>query len=353
MIVGHRSLGDAPTCDPNLLKNPPRLPTIVFLDSLAGQTTNAIVHGEFAGVFALDLHTFVTEAATASGGNQYWRSAWVSDKSAAAQRAFAYAKKTSQRHFADYFGPNQDYADWRMSDVLSHYAGKLATRYGAVAVDVQPDPSERADAFVRRGGYLLWTDPQTGVFGGTTPIYEYGWGQTPIIASDELGTGVATVTTAPEYNLFINYDVNAGKVQFVVRFAPKSTTVWDVVTYPTKKLSDGIDLVCGHVNDSKLATVAAAATVIPGSAPYLAAWGGIAALCHLKMPTPAAAAATAATACPKPALPAPPMVVAPPPVAPPTPVAWYATPRGKLLVAGGITALAAVALLRLLPRKRR
>lgn len=173
---------------------------------------------------------------TAPGGNRYWAStAAVGTPTATA--ILRLQAERSRLHTQNVFKNWDDYKDLRMAQVLAKTQGKLALDYGVVHVELRPDPNETAAAFARRGGYLLWVDPQTGAFASKTPIDGYR----PSWLPDDVRT----------CQLWAYYQPGASVVEYSVRVDYRDT-LDQVIRAAAGTIQRGFDKFCATVSGEKI-----------------------------------------------------------------------------------------------------
>lgn len=212
------------------------------------------------------------EGWTAPGGNRYWASSMpVNLRDPAVVAIFKLMASRSKMHTDNVFKNWDEYRNLKMSEVLTKTRGKLATSYGVVHVEIQPDPNETAAHFAARGGYLLWVDPETGVFTSHQPIdwYKPSW----------LPSNVDTC------QLFAYYNLSTNRVEYSVRVEYKGT--WEKVVEGTLgKISGIVDDFCTSISGEKATAIAVTAGLYPGAQAYVAAWGAARGLCYQRMAPP-------------------------------------------------------------------
>lgn len=207
---------------------------------------------------------------TAPGGNRYWASE-TPENSPAGLAILRLMADTSRKHFQHMFGGGRnapDYDQRRMAEVISAYAGKLTLDEGLVHVEKRPDPNETAGNFVRRGGYMLWVDPETGPFRSRAALE---WYHPPWLGSDI--TNIA---------LYGYYNVAKKTVEYSIRVAFKDT--WrKIAEKSTGWLAAATQKFCSTITSEDATKAAYASMLYPGAQAYSAAWNSAVQMCGLSM----------------------------------------------------------------------
>lgn len=212
----------------------------------------------------------------------------------------------SRDHFRHYFGSGNEHAGMLMKDVLRVYQGKLAVQHGFLKTK-DPLPNERAADYVRRGGYLLWIDPNTGPFGAPGHIGKISVSRTsPGWLADVRGRGI------DHFDLYIAYDPANEKMTYVVALRYEGD--FEAASHAiTKALGKAFAKACALATGDKAATAAAYAAAYPQATSYIAGWNLFAQACNMVMPK-----------CPPPVRPnIGPIVANVVPQYPPGTIAWF------------------------------
>lgn len=204
---------------------------------------------------------FLAEGWTAPGGNKYWsRTIPANSSDPITTSIFRLMAARSRTQFENKFRKSQQL----MRDVLQQNAGMFATSFGMLTVGTMPDPNETAEAFWKRGGYLLWVDPKNGPFSGKLlQSYWREW-MTKKVESGQLWAA---------------YNPTDNGITYTIRLVYK-----DGVDKVVRAITDGINSAkqnfCAKATSGEAALAAGAVVSIPGAQPYVAAWGSAAALCN-------------------------------------------------------------------------
>jgi len=258
-------MATCPTVDPAKPLTPAPIPSIVF----------TLRDGSNSIDYKIPWPTFASGSSVAPGGNRYFQETFNANlHDPLVYRAILGCMAISKKHFANYFGEGQDHANMTMSEVLSTYKGKLDTHYGVVqnqkltstasgtilGMPVSQIPSEKASDFVKRGGYLLWTDPDTGVFTGNQTIQTVG--VMPWITA-------AQVTGVKQFDLYVKYIPSSATINFVTRLSYDSS-LQQTVDNIGDAFQKAMVQVCSWLTADKLQTAAAYSSVASAD-PHVAA----------------------------------------------------------------------------------
>lgn len=205
---------------------------------------------------------------TAPGGNRYWAGA-VPESSPAGLAILRLMADQSRAHFQYIFGGGRnapDYDGRRMSEVIASYAGKLALDEGLVHVPIRPDPNETAGNFVRRGGYMLWIDPETGPFRSRYALDAY---HPPWVGGD-----------VKNVYLYGYYNPATKTVEYSVRVDMKET--WrKVAEKSTNWIAAATQKFCSTITSERATQAAYASMLYPGAQAYSAAWNAAVQMCGI------------------------------------------------------------------------
>jgi hypothetical protein len=207
------------------------------------------------------------EGWTAPGGNRYWASTTpATSYNPVAKAILRLMADVSRKHFKYTFSKDE-YRGLTMATVLNRYQGKLATQYGIVKIEIQPNPHETAGAFAARGGYLLWIDPETGPFRSKIGLDSYR----PLWLAGTDITGTA---------LWADYDAARGSLGYSVRVVYKG--LWQKTMDATLgQIGKATVKFCEGVTSDKAAAAGVAIALYPGAQAYAVAWGTAAAMCSI------------------------------------------------------------------------
>lgn len=328
-----------PKFDPTKPPLPPRLPGMIEFTPILGSCPDISSQTDPRCQYAISVlwKEFAAKSNTVSGGDRYYKARtdslaglqgeiakvamafkkgppWdftkFSPQAVAAAMAFRKAAGVSKDHFRHYFGSGQEHAGMRMKDVLHTYAGKLVPQYGFIKVEVQPDPEERAADYVRRGGYLLWIDPASGIFGG--PEHQ---GRIPVASSKPDWTP----DEVKKFDLYIRYVPEKEQISYIIalRYESDFQRVLDAVG---RTIAKAMEKACATATGDRLAQASAYAAAYPQALPYVAAWTVVAKACGRVMPK-----------CPPPA--GTPLVLQAVPTYPAGTIAWLDPKIGQYRIA--------------------
>lgn len=288
----------------------------------------------FEGLVSLPWDTFWKESKKTAWDKHWWYSTWMKEAEPAAQKAIEYAKVFSKKHWDYWFGSSGEHRNMRMSDVVTRYKGKLVSSYGNLKAPPF-DPHETGLEFAKRGGYLLFVDPNDGVFAGKRAFIT----QAKLVGTKRDGS--RTEHNDPRFDLFMKYNPSKKKVQLQIRndISVKDKALEYLGDFMTLLLKGGKGL-CNVATSDKVALAASYASTLPSSAPYVIGWQQFASQCGYMWPK------------------CPPMPVVTPTGPGKTPVAivsladsiveaptipsqkWFETTSGKVGIATGVTAVA-------------